>query len=571
MQLVSPITPLKHQTTALQRAKRAAAYAFLMETGTGKTYVVLDEWQQFVAEGRWNTAPATVIRDLLVIAPAGSIRNWYKRKADDQPCELEKFLDPKLLSSMVFAGWGNKKSERDACDNLLGKTKRPRALFVNIEALSNSAAPAFRVCEELLKQGHTYMAIDESTTIRNAKAARTERIIELGKLAKVRRIMTGLVAPKSPLDLYWQFNFLDPAILEYESFVAFRAYYAKVKYQCFMPTELIRARLKKDVIISSRRQGANSEVKLYSKLRHFLEVPGNYKFKNPKPRVVQIVIDKIADMERVDMIAAAERMGTYINQVPIIEEYRNLPELQQKIAPHSYQVLKKDCLDLHPKTYVPRTVELTDEQKRIYKDIREDAVAQLASLDYVSADTAVAQILRLHQVVCGHVRDEERKLHDIESNRIDTIKEVIDDYEGKAIIWTTYTHELGKIVAELNRYYGPGSAAAFYGGNKNTRHHDEERFLNDPQCRFMVSTQSAGGRGNTWNVAALTIYAANSYDLEMRFQSEDRNHRVGQRNAVTYIDLITPDTVEVKIIQCLRRKLDLATIITNENYREWLI
>lgn len=87
----------------------------------------------------------------------------------------------------------------------------------------------------------------------------------------------------------------------------------------------------------------------------------------------------------------------------------------------------------------------------------------------------------------------------------------------------------------------------------------------------MVSTQSAGGVGNNWTVADLVIYAANSYDLELRVQSEDRAHRKGQKKSVTYVDLVARGTVEEKIIQALRKKIDLSTAITGENYREWLI
>ena len=87
----------------------------------------------------------------------------------------------------------------------------------------------------------------------------------------------------------------------------------------------------------------------------------------------------------------------------------------------------------------------------------------------------------------------------------------------------------------------------------------------------MVSTQAAGGKGNTWTVADLTVYCSNSYDLEHRLQSEDRNHRKGQKKSVTYIDLICRGTVEERIIKALRQKIDLSTAITGENYREWLI
>jgi SNF2 family DNA or RNA helicase len=87
----------------------------------------------------------------------------------------------------------------------------------------------------------------------------------------------------------------------------------------------------------------------------------------------------------------------------------------------------------------------------------------------------------------------------------------------------------------------------------------------------MVATQSAGGRGNTWVNANLVVYFSNNHDLELRMQSEDRSHRDGLLHAVTYIDLVAPRTVDEKILKSLRKKLNMATIISGENYREWLI
>lgn len=95
--------------------------------------------------------------------------------------------------------------------------------------------------------------------------------------------------------------------------------------------------------------------------------------------------------------------------------------------------------------------------------------------------------------------------------------------------------------------------------------------MKDPACRYMLATQGAGGIGNNWTVANLVVYYANNYDLEMRSQSEDRCHRKGQINRVTYVDLVCPGTVDEKIIDALRRKIDMTTMISGEMYREWLV
>jgi len=524
-------SPMKHQQTGLERAlAKPVAFAHLAETGTGKSQMVLAEYQHRLSEDD--------IMDLLVLAPKGSIKNWYRDKADDQPAELKRHLDPNLLKNLVIADNVKNAASRNARIYLIRAAGRPRALFVNIESLSYGSkgqpTETEMLCRNFMQHGKTMMVIDESTTIRAQRAERTRAVLRLGRMARCRRILTGLVTPKSPLDLYCQFNFLDEKILGMPDYVAFRARYAEVKMMCFLPNTVIDAKL--DVALRRRRM-------------HF-----NYKHLTRDQKIAKIL-----------------ELGGYITHVPMVQSYRNLDELQQRIAPYSYQILKRDCLDLQPKIYEPRDIELTGEQAKLYQQIKQEATAKLANGTHITATNVLAQMTRLHQIVCGHVKDELGKIQDIKSRRIDEILDVLAEHEGKAIIWVTYTHELEKIATAIAATYGPESVARFFGGNAGTRDEDEKRFLSDPYCRFIVSTPASGGRGNTWNVATLAVYAASSHDLEHRYQSEDRCHRIGQHNSVTYVDLIVRGTVEEKIIKALRKKIDLAKAITGENYRDWLI
>jgi Mesyanzhinovviridae DNA helicase len=522
---------MEHQIAGLRRAlKKPRAFAFLAETGTGKTHIVLAEFQHRLKYD---------VDNLLVIAPMGCIRNWYERKIENEPSELEKHLDPKLLNKLFIitnrkkAFW---KRQREAMPQMNG---RPKALFVNIEALSRGTAKypseAEALCRDFMNQGNCMMVIDESTTIR-ARSARTKTVMRLGKLAWCRRILTGLVTPKSPLDLYHQMNFLDPEILDQPSYIAFRTRYAKVKMICREPEAIVNMRLKQ--LLQRKR----------------LKLPCDPKHLSYQEKV-QFIVEN----------------GGWLNHIPIIYDYQNLNELHEKIKPYCYQILKKDCLDLQPKTYQFRDVELTKEQTRIYNDILADATAQLSNGSYVTANSVLSQMIRLHQVICGHVKDEDGKVQDIGTNRIKAIVELLNEHDGKAIIWDVYDYEIRRIKGELIAEFGSNSVASFWGGNAHVRDKEESKWLSDPECRFMVSTQMSGGRGNTWNPATLVIYAANNHDLEHRYQSEDRCHRLGQTNRVTYVDLICRETVEEKIITALRKKIDLATIITGENFREWLI
>ena len=145
------------------------------------------------------------------------------------------------------------------------------------------------------------------------------------------------------------------------------------------------------------------------------------------------------------------------------------------------------------------------------------------------------------------------------------------NHRDKAIIWVPWRHAHAKVVNAIRTSFGPQSVAQFHGGNRAERSEEEKRFLMDPDCRFMVATQGAGMRGNNWVVANLVVYYANNYDLEQRDQSEDRAHRKGQTERVTYVDLIAPGTNDEKIVKNLRKKIDLSTMINGEGMREWLI
>lgn len=248
--------------------------------------------------------------------------------------------------------------------------------------------------------------------------------------------------------------------------------------------------------------------------------------------------------------------------------YRNQDELQRKIAPHSFRVQFRPNI---PSTYSIREVEMTEEQARIYSDLKRVATAQLESETFVTATVVITQLLRLHQVLCGHVPDESGTMQIIPENRTASLLDLLEDYGGKAVIWVSYGIDVGKLTEALNKEYGPGSVARFWGGNVNTREEEERVFKTDPKCRFMVATPAAGGRGRTWDGADLVVYYSSTNNLEHRDQSEQRVQGVDKKRQVDYVDLIVAKSVEEKILAALRKKIDMATLINGDNWKEWVV
>ena len=471
--------PYDHQKKANERSWNRASFAFLMEMGTGKTKVAIDEMCAMYEAGLIDAA--------VVFAPKGVYGNWVNT-------ELPTHMPPRIMDKCVIAQWragGGSKAHQAFLAEVLEWTDF-KILVINIEALSSGTHGYLYLNKFIASAKRLAAYVDESTSIRTHDATRTKRMLAIRDKFLYRRIMSGLIAPRSPLDLFSQFTFLDTRILGYTSYFAFRSRFAVMKQQYF------------------------------------------------GGRKVNVVVG-----------------------------YRDVNELSDLIQPHSFRVTKDECLDLPEKIYTVREVELTEEQERIYKDIRENARAALeapvkcpACVDgyvkddgaehpclrcggmgevagaAVSATAVITQILRLHQVVCGHVTDEDGLIHDIPSRRIDELMQVLQETDNKTIIWARYRRDIEKIFEAISTakdgegrlVYGPDSVVQYHGGisdadrKKAIYRFQGHIFENNErlecpkreQARFFVGNAQTGGFGLTLTAAKSVVYYSNDYDLEKR-------------------------------------------------------
>jgi SNF2 family DNA or RNA helicase len=258
-------------------------------------------------------------------------------------------------------------------------------------------------------------------------------------------------------------------------------------------------------------------------------------------------------------------------RVQIVGGYKRLDELSDSLKKFSYRVLKEDCLDLPEKVYIQREVELSDEQRHIYATMKSAALAQLKG-KMATAPHVLTQLMRLHQITCGHLKNDDDTITEIKNNRMVELLDVLDEVEGKVIIWANYVYDIQQIVKAISKKFGEDSIVQYYGAiQADVRQKNIERFQ-DPNsdARFFVGNPQTGGYGITLTAANNVIYYSNGYDLEKRLQSEDRAHRIGQKKSVTYVDFITPKTVDEKIVKALRKKMNIATEIMGEELREWI-
>ena len=253
--------------------------------------------------------------------------------------------------------------------------------------------------------------------------------------------------------------------------------------------------------------------------------------------------------------------------------FRRLDELTEKLAAHSYRVKKEDCLDLPDKVYTKREVALTTEQQRAYQQMKKLALARLDSGELSTTKNVLTQIIRLQQICCGNLTDDEGEIHALPSNRIKELLNLCEEVQGKAIIWATWTMDIRSIADALRDCYGVQAVSKLHGETPDSeRQQIVENFQNrQSELRFLVGHPKTGGYGLTLTAASTVIYYSNSYDLELRVQSEDRAHRIGQTNKVTYVDLIAPKTIDEKIVKSLRAKINVADQILGEAARDWLL
>ena len=462
--------------TALEKSWNKENFAYFMEMGTGKTKVLIDNLAMLYDKGKVDGA--------LIVAPKGVVKTWYEQ-------ELPTHLPDHIENVTVLWQPNITKTQQEKLESLFEIETALHILIMNVEAFSTDKGVKF--ASKFLNSHKTLMAVDESTTIKTPTAKRTKNIIDLGKSAKYRRIMTGSPITKNPLDLYTQCEFLDPYLLDFASYYSFRNRYAEMK------TMHLRGR-----------------------------------------------------------------------SIQVVSEFKNLGELSETVKTFSERILKEDCLDLPPKIFMKRHVSLTTDQKRIYNQMKEKALAILNG-KMTTTMTVLTQLMRLHQITCGHFTADDGSTQAVDSNRLNELMSILDETEGKAIIWANYQLSVGEIIQRIIKEYGEDSYVHYYGlTSQEDRQDNIRKFQNDPNCRFIIGTPQTGGYGITLTQAHTVIYYSNSYDLEKRLQSEDRAHRIGQKKTVTYIDLIAEDTVDEKIVKALRDKINIASEVMGEELKEWI-
>ena len=337
------------------------------------------------------------------------------------------------------------------------------------------------------------MIVDESQTIKNPAAKRTQRVIALGRQVELRRIASGTLVANSPLDLFSQYDFLGPGLLGTRSYRAFVSEYAEL-----LPSD---SPLVRDIMIRTGARGA--------------------------PQIV-----------------AKNRDGT--------KKFRHLDKLSALMAPHTFRVTKDECLDLPAKIYQTRYFELEPEQRAAYEQVRK-ARNWFRQDGTIDTFTALTVITKLRQITSGFILVDG---HPAElayaAPRMAILRDIIEECTGSILIWASFQEELRQIAAvldDMNETY-----REYHGGTKPAARTKAIDDFQSKAARIFLGNPAAAGTGLTLTAAETVVYFSSSFSLGERVQSEDRCHRIGTTKHVVYIDIVGRDTIDERIADALQSK-----------------
>jgi SNF2 family DNA or RNA helicase len=362
-----------------------------------------------------------------------------------------------------------------------GESVPLRFLAVNIDALVTKKGYEF--CERFLLSGNAWILLDESSRIKNPDAARTKALMRLRRYAKGARIASGTPVTNSPVDVFAQMEFLESGLLGTTSYRAFVSEYADV-----LP---------------------NTHPLMQNMVR-----------RNPRAAFAQIIARNPDGSPR----------------------WRNLDKLQKLLEPHSFRVLKKDCLDLPDKIYKTITFELDAAQQRAYDKMQDELRIDLGNNVELPV-SELAALIKLQQITSGYV------------NTPLGVRYVSDDNPRLKTLMDAISAALNEANVSCVQYHG--------GVSRDDREAAVDSFQNG-DVRVFVGQPQSGGIGLTLTAAETVFYFSNDFNLETRLQSEDRAHRIGTRKNVVYIDIAAESTIDEQIARNLQRKQRTAAIVLGD-------
>ena len=254
---------------------------------------------------------------------------------------------------------------------------------------------------------------------------------------------------------------------------------------------------------------------------------------------------------------------------------RNLEELTRKAHAIAYRITKAECLDLPEKVFEDRAVEFEDEARALYRRVQKESYAVLDGGQEVTAGIVLTKLLRLQQITGGFLTDDDGRTQCVSTAKLDATEDIVRslcvDEGKKLVIFARFRAELDALMERICRVLGKELQAVCIRGDVPLKRRGEivAQFQEDPAARVFVGQIDACAEGITLTAADTVLYYSVNWNLAKYMQSQDRIHRIGQKNSCTYLHLVVPDTIDHKIQAALHKKEDLAKTVV-DNWRTLL-
>jgi len=532
---MTPPPLFAHQAELFTTTKDFPAWGVFFQTGVGKSAPTIH-----TAVHLFTTKKIDAV---VIVAPSSVHRNWTEVEVPAHCSIPYRVLD-----------WHSSRAK--AQDRALAAMCEVDAKLpwfsLTYDAL---VVPRGRQAVLDFTKGRRFMlVVDEGSRVKTPTALRTKKVAALRQLAAYVRLLNGTPCSDSPLDLYAQMKILDNQFWIKHGLASWTAFQAR-----FAVTKKIPIGGEDDR--ASRGSPSREPI-----VPHDVD-PTAYE---------QLDLSEILSTEEKQALptsgpAVTGAIGRTIN---VIVGYRDLDQLHSMIQPLSTRLTKEQAgLNLPPKLYQRLVFELAPEQRRVYDQLRREFMIELDNGALLTAPLAMTRILRLQQIASGFVTnpdDPEGSPILIPGDKNPRLGQFLDWTEdiGKAqsIVWCRFTFDVDLICRTL----GPPRCVRYDGkvGEK-----DKALALDlfrSGKRQFCVAKASSLGMGLTLVNSALSFFYTSSFSLLERLQAEDRQHRIGQHNPVTYVDLEADRTVDGKIIRALRDKNEIAAKVNGDEYRSWL-
>lgn len=248
--------------------------------------------------------------------------------------------------------------------------------------------------------------------------------------------------------------------------------------------------------------------------------------------------------------------------------YKDLDKLIQKEHSIAYRVTKEEALDLPEQTFLTQYIPLDGAAKYLYDRIKRDSFAELESGGQITAPTVLTKLLRLQQFTGGFIQaDDSARPELVFKGKIDALGDILDDYViyagKKLVIFCRFRPEIDLISDTLKKRRI--KYAAIYGDIKiEDRGPIVADFQQNPETKVFLAQIDTAGLGITLTAADTCVYYSENFNYAAYSQSLARIHRIGQRNACTYIHLVVEKSIDETILKALARKEDLAKTVVDD-------